>query len=239
MARTFYNPAPPRLPAALKPVARAVYELHFLAIVAVRWLVNIFWVHPLFQGRCASFGKNVTIERLPFISGHVEIHVGNNVRFGGRISIMSGRIFDRPKLVIKDHAEIGWNVILVVNREVTIEEHARVSFDCRISDSDGHPHQADLRARNLPPDPRDVRPVRICRHAWIGNGSHVMKGVTIGEGAIIGANSVVITPIPPYALALGNPAEVFFAKAGRPQRPFDLEDERQADGQRTSAAPQE
>ena len=33
-----------------------------------------------------------------------------------------------------------------------------------------------------------------------------MKGVTIGEGAIIGANSVVISDIPPYCLALGNPA---------------------------------
>jgi virginiamycin A acetyltransferase len=35
-----------------------------------------------------------------------------------------------------------------------------------------------------------------------------MKGVTVGEGAVIGANSVVISDIPPYCLAMGNPAEV-------------------------------
>jgi acetyltransferase-like isoleucine patch superfamily enzyme len=37
-----------------------------------------------------------------------------------------------------------------------------------------------------------------------------MKGVTIGEGAIIGANSVVISDIPPHSIAMGNPAEVYF-----------------------------
>jgi acetyltransferase-like isoleucine patch superfamily enzyme len=69
---------------------------------------------------------------------------------------------------------------------------------------------------NLPPDPKDSRPVRICRGAWIGNGSHIMKGVTIGEGAVIGANSVVISDIPAYALALGNPAQVLIRGFGKP-----------------------
>jgi len=45
-----------------------------------------------------------------------------------------------------------------------------------------------------------------------------MKGVTIGEGAVIGANSVVITDVPPYSLAIGNPAEVYFRNYGRPSR---------------------
>jgi serine acetyltransferase len=43
-----------------------------------------------------------------------------------------------------------------------------------------------------------------------------MKGVTIGEGAVIGAHSVVISDIPPYSLAMGNPAEVYFRNFGRP-----------------------
>jgi serine acetyltransferase len=43
-----------------------------------------------------------------------------------------------------------------------------------------------------------------------------MKGVTIGEGAIVGANSVVISNIPPYSLAMGNPAEVLFRNFGLP-----------------------
>ena len=108
--------------------------------------------------------------------------------------------------------------MISVSREVVIEEDVRVAFNCRIADGDGHPRQADLRARNEPPAVEDVRPVRICRYAWIGNGSHIMKGVTIGEGAVIGANSVVINDIPPYCLAMGNPAEVYFRNYGRPSK---------------------
>jgi len=89
-------------------------------------------------------------------------------------------------------------------------------FNCRISDSDGHPREADLRIAKVPSDLKDVRPVRICKKAWIGNGTHIMKAVTIGEGAIIGANSVVLSNIPPYSLALGNPAKVFFKNFGLP-----------------------
>jgi acetyltransferase-like isoleucine patch superfamily enzyme len=94
-----------------------------------------------------------------------------------------------------------------------------VSYDCRISDSDAHPRDADQRAARVPPDPADIRPIRIGRKAFIGNGTHIMKGVTIGEGAVIGSNSVVISNIPPYCLALGNPAEVFIRNYGRPKGP--------------------
>ena len=158
------------------------------------------------------------IDRLPFVSGHVEIHIGNHVHIGGRVVIIAGRVVDTPKLVLKDRSEIGWNTTIAVNKEVVIEENARVSYDCRISDSDGHPREADLRAQNRPVNIRDIRPVRICKHAWIGNGTHNMKGVNIGEGAVIGANSVVISDIPPYSLAIGNPAEVFFRNFGRPSK---------------------
>jgi acetyltransferase-like isoleucine patch superfamily enzyme len=107
-----------------------------------------------------------------------------------------------------------------VNKEVVIEENVRIPHDVRISDSDGHPREADLRRANLPPAAKDIRPVRICRDAWIGNGSHIMKGVTIGEGAIIGANSVVISDIPAFSLALGNPAEVYFKNYGKPSTAY-------------------
>jgi acetyltransferase-like isoleucine patch superfamily enzyme len=217
LARMVRRPQAPILPRALKPVLRTLYELHYLTIQTARLLVTVLYRHPLFQGRCASFGKNVSIDGLPFVNGHAEIHIGDNVYLGGRLDIHSGRFIDQPRLVIKDNAELGWNVRITVNREVVIEEHARISFDCRISDSDGHPREADLRRQNAPVDPKDIRAVRICRDAWIGNGSHIMKGVTIGEGAIVGANSVVITDVPPYSLVLGNPAEVYFKGFGKPK----------------------
>ncbi len=206
---------------------RPIYFLHFAVVIAFRNLL-IFYRGPLFQARCASFGKRVTLGgKLPFVTGPVEIHIGNDVFIGGNVAILSGYVGDeRPRLILKDRSNLGWGSLVVVNKEIVIEEDVRIPNGCRISDSDGHPREADLRRANLPPDPKDIRPVRICRDAWIGNSSQIMKGVTIGEGAIIGANSVVISDVPPFALALGNPAEVLIRGFGKPStakgKPHDV-----------------
>jgi acetyltransferase-like isoleucine patch superfamily enzyme len=211
----FYPTVPP-IPKSLKTPFRLMYEFHFFVVVVCRALITICYRNPLFQGRCVSFGRNVAMEGMPFVSGHVEIHVGDNVRFGGKISILSGGGFGEPKLIIKDRSMVGWNTIITVSKEVIIEEDVIVSYDCRISDTDGHRKEADLRAAGVPPDLAASRPVRIGRYAFIGNGAHIMKGVTIGEGATVGSNSVVMSNVPPYSLAVGNPAEVLFRKYGLP-----------------------
>jgi acetyltransferase-like isoleucine patch superfamily enzyme len=43
-----------------------------------------------------------------------------------------------------------------------------------------------------------VKAVRIRRQAWIGQGVHIRKGVTIGEAAIVAVNSVVLNDVPPH-----------------------------------------
>jgi acetyltransferase-like isoleucine patch superfamily enzyme len=216
LARTLLAPKGFVIPNFLRAPLRVAYEMHFGVIMLWNSFWNIFYRMPLFQARCASFGRDVVVDRLPFVVGHVEIHVGNKCWIGGNVSIFSGSSVDHPVLELKDHAEIGWNVTISVSRSVVIEEHARLASGCTVADSDGHPREADLRALNLPPHPRDIRPVRICKHAWIGGGCQIRKGVTIGEGAVVAPNSVVISDIPPYSLAMGNPAEVLLRNYGRP-----------------------
>jgi acetyltransferase-like isoleucine patch superfamily enzyme len=216
LIKSLFSPTLPPLPNLLKPPLRLLYELHFLIITLTRSLITICYRNPLFQGRCASFGRNVYLEGLPYVCGHVEIHVGSNVRFGGKVSILSGGGFDLPKLIMKDRSGVGWGTMISVSKEVIIEEDAIVSYDCRISDTDGHRREADLRAAGVRPDVKESRPVRIGRYAFIANGAHIMKGVTIGEGATVGANSVVISNVPPYSLAIGNPAEILFRNYGLP-----------------------
>jgi acetyltransferase-like isoleucine patch superfamily enzyme len=216
LLRSFFNPTLPPIPRVFLAPLRLLYEVHFLLISVFRWVLTVFYRNPMFQSRCASFGRRVSMDGLPFVSGHVRIYVGDDVKFGGGVSISSARVFDEPKLIMKDRSGVGWGTWITVNREVILEEDVIVSFGCRISDSDGHCREADLRAAGTAPKRADIRPVRICKHAWIGNGTHIMKGVTIGEGAVIGANSVVITNIPAYSLAMGNPAEVLFRNYGRP-----------------------
>ncbi|KAF9881543.1 hypothetical protein CkaCkLH20_00689 [Colletotrichum karsti] len=51
-------------------------------------------------------------------------------------------------------------------------------------------------------------PVRIEDDAWIGGGTIILPGVTIGKGSTIGEGSIVIKDIPPYSVAIGSPAKV-------------------------------
>ena len=57
------------------------------------------------------------------------------------------------------------------------------------------------------PKDSQPRPIRIGRNVWIGFDSIILPGVTIGEGAVIGARSVVRSDVPPYSIMAGNPAQ--------------------------------
>lgn len=201
------------VPRLFKPVLAAMYEMHYGVIVLWRRFTVYFYKEPLFRARCNSVGKRLQIYAdLPYVEGHAVIDIGDDVTITGRLSIISGRFHDCPILTIKDRVWLGNNCVLSVNQEIVIEEDVMIANDCRIFDSDGHPSDAEERARHAPLSPRDIRPVRVCRNAWIGNGVQILKGVTIGERAIIGANSVVIADVPASCVAVGNPAKYFAAK---------------------------
>jgi carbonic anhydrase/acetyltransferase-like protein (isoleucine patch superfamily) len=57
-------------------------------------------------------------------------------------------------------------------------------------------------------DAVDTGPTVIGNDVFIGVGAIVLGGVTVGDGAVIGAGAVVSKPVPPYAVVLGNPAQV-------------------------------
>ncbi len=56
--------------------------------------------------------------------------------------------------------------------------------------------------------PHSKKPIIIGNDVWIGAGVIILKGVEIGEGCVIGAGSVVTKSIPPFSIAVGNPAKV-------------------------------
>jgi virginiamycin A acetyltransferase len=63
--------------------------------------------------------------------------------------------------------------------------------------------------RTLPLQEYDLRPVtRIGNDVWIGSRAYIKDGVTIGDGAVIGAHSVVTHDVPPYAIVVGSPAKI-------------------------------
>ncbi len=101
---------------------------------------------------------------------------------------------------------VHFNGMLVMGvGEVTIGDNFHSGAECVII-SENHDYEGDA----LPYDANRIpRPVHIGDNVWLGQRVMVLGGVTIGDGAIIQAGSVVVRSIPAYAIAGGHPASVF------------------------------
>ena len=209
------------LPRFLNPLLRFGFNAQQAGFMGLRWLWSYFICEPLFRGRCSSVGKKFRMWRMPFIVGHAQIFIGDNVNFFGKVDIFSGRLFDEPKLILGNRVDLGHNVLFLVNKEIVLEDDVNVASGVRFMDTDAHPKDVLERIADLPPRPEEVKPVRICKNAWIGQNAFILKGVTIGEGAVIGVNSVVVTDIPPYSVAMGNPARVVVKNTRAATQPAD------------------
>ena len=111
-------------------------------------------------------------------------------------------VTDLARLVIGDHVFIGTGTEIDVSQAVTIGAHTLVAPGVFITD---HTHE---RARRLRLDEQgpQARPVVIGADVWIGVRAIVLSGVTIGDGAIVGAGAVVTKSVAPYAIVAGVPA---------------------------------
>jgi acetyltransferase-like isoleucine patch superfamily enzyme len=112
---------------------------------------------------------------------------------------------------------------------VTIGDRVLISHQVNIHDTNGHSLNASLRHQQFveiatsghPINPVDIAadPVTIGNDAWIGFGSSILKGVTIGEGAVIAARSVVTDDVEPWTVVAGFPARPV-RKLERPSSPI-------------------
>lgn len=128
-----------------------------------------------------------------------EIIIGNNVFIGG------SQLICRSKIVIEDYVFIAWGC--------TIYDHDSHSMDYRERQNDIHQQIDDLRNNRDFIESKNwsvvkSAPITICKNAWIGMNCLILKGVTIGEGAIVGAGSVVTRSVSPWTVVGGNPAKV-------------------------------
>ncbi len=98
---------------------------------------------------------------------------------------------------------LNFNCVILDVVEVTIGDKTQIGPGVQILTAD-HPRDAAGRASGL----EFGRPVHIGGNVWIGGGTIILPGVTIGDDALIGAGSVVTHDVPVGATAFGNPARV-------------------------------
>jgi acetyltransferase-like isoleucine patch superfamily enzyme len=143
--------------------------------------------------------------------GHGRITIGRRFKAISRIANNSVGVFQ--PVILKCFAgatlRIGDDVGIsgsTVSATVRIEIGSRVLIGsgCLITDSDAHPVHPDGRVTGK----GRVAPVMIEDDVFLGARCIVLKGVSIGQGSVIGAGSVVSRSIPPFSIAAGNPAQV-------------------------------
>lgn len=203
------------------PAPRIVVKPMLWIYLGLRFVVffirRVFIAEPLFKAYCTRYGRNLrTGIFIHWIMGKGEIILGDNVLLDGKSSFsFASRFVDRPVLEIGSGSGIAHGCSLTIGKRITIGRNCGITRDCTIMDTSGHPVGAGNRISDAtqnkwaPPSDDDVQEVTICDNVWVGQRSIIFPGVTIGEGSIISAGSIVrIKSIPPYSLVAGNPAKV-------------------------------
>ncbi len=124
-----------------------------------------------------------------WIAPPIHVDYGEHIHLGNHVEINMGCIFlDCNRITIGDYSGIGPGVKFFAV---------------------GHPLEPTAR---LPENSNfwksSTAPITLGKNVWIGGGSIIMPGVTIGDGTTIGAGSVVTKSIPANVLAVGNPCRV-------------------------------
>lgn len=173
-------------------------------------LLKVLYREPILRYRCAHVGKRLSLwGSVPLIYGDGEIRVGDDAQIGGRNTWAVGyKVSTDARLTIGNRTVVGYQNFLSVAKSVIIGDDTMLASNVQIYDNPNHPLEPDRRLRKESFRLDETAPVVIGRNVWLATGCIVLPGVTIGDGSVVGAGSVVTRDIPPYTLAAGNPARV-------------------------------
>jgi len=148
-----------------------------------------------------------------YIRGLAHMKIGKDFRAGPglwleAVTLYKGQVFC-PTVLIGEGVEVSHSVHIASTHYVEIGDHCLLGSRILITD---HGHGQYSASEPVSPHSPGDRPldssgrVVIGRNVWIGDGVVVLPGAEIGEGSVIGANSVVTGIIPPFTVAAGAPA---------------------------------
>lgn len=164
--------------------------------------------------RNAEVGENLDLSSRSDCSAERpgSITIGDHCRIYGRL-----RSQDGGEIRIGNHCCVYLDSVIGSVRSIRIGDCVVISNHVHIYDNNNHPTDPEIRRRMcMAGFDGDAwmwkhaasAPIVIEDNVWIGEYAAVMKGVTIGEGAIVASHAVVTKDVPPYTIVAGNPARV-------------------------------
>lgn len=182
----------------VKPDLLSLYA--FIAPSTINRGINLRLDYPVEGKTFLTVGEDCIVSgNFIFESTEGKITIGNHSYIGG------GNFISRSAITIGDNVTIAWGG--------TVYDHNSHSLDYleRRKDIDTELH--NLRQGKQLCDDKDwsvvtAKPIVIKDDVWIGMNVTILKGVTIGRGAVVGACSVVTKDVPDWTVVAGNPAKV-------------------------------
>jgi acetyltransferase-like isoleucine patch superfamily enzyme len=120
-------------------------------------------------------------------------------------------------MTVGENVYIGDDCILSCMQQIEVGNLVMLAHGVQVFDNDSHPLDATSREQDyltlvgrLPGSRQPIAraPIIIGERVWIGFNAAIMKGVTLGDGAVIAAMSVVTKDVPAWTMVAGNPARI-------------------------------
>lgn len=133
-----------------------------------------------------------------------DVAIEKNVGLDDGVVLLCSGELRRGKILIRSGTYINRYTMLDAHQRIEIGRDCMIGPHCYITDGD-HGTKMGLPINK---QPMKAVPVVIEDEVWLGAGVIVLKGVRIGQGAVVGAGSVVTKNIEPFTIAVGVPARV-------------------------------
>ena len=146
------------------------------------------------QGKYTMQGNWEKIGPLLINNGGGEILIGD-VQFQGPLRLQVGK---GGRIEIGDYTSINYGVEIHSKKRVVIGRYCLIGWNVTITDTDYHGIGYN--------PPKDI-PTTLEEGVWVGCNSILLKGITVGRGAVVSTGSVVNKNVPPFTIVGGNPAK--------------------------------
>lgn len=173
----------------------SVYARAIAKLRATRMYFRAYFDPGLHIGKRCSFGRGVVLRA----SDGGVISLGSDVSIGRGVQIVA----QQGRINIHDNVHIGDGCILVCRSGIDIGAETLIAEYVVIRDQDHETSSRPVRHAGF-----RTAPVRIGRDVWLGCKATVLRGVTICDGAVVGAHALVRSDVPAGMLAVGVPARV-------------------------------